>query len=430
MGTPPNSDLPNVEENAGRYSLGFGTQNIGDQIVSAKTVLPWFLSTVGGPAWAISLLVPIRESGSMLPQAFLRPWLQSHGTRLPLMIAGSIGQAAACAVMALTALFATGTAAALLILAALGLLALSRALVSLTSKDIAGRTIPKGYRGRLTGFATTLSGAVAILVGVGVQSLHGNLTATLFSALFAAAGASWLASAVLFRGITEGDVAPKKQRAGVWEDIWDLMVHDRPFRNFVIVRTMLLTSALSPAFLVAMSHNAHVSGAVSNFFTGLGTFVIAAGVASLMAGRISGWLADKSSRNTMTWAAVIASTVLAVTVILYFVGDATTATPNQPTTSAYAVFVWWLPVAFFIISLAHVAVRVARSTYVVDMAEGDQRTRYVSVANTMMGVLLLAVGGITGALAAAGPEWALLTLAVCGFAGAVLATRLPEVSAG
>ena len=93
VGTPPDSDLDNVEENSGRYSLGFGAQNIGDQIVSAKTVLPWFLTSVGGPAWVISFLVPVRESGSMLPQAFLRPWLQHFHRRLPFMLVGAAGQA-------------------------------------------------------------------------------------------------------------------------------------------------------------------------------------------------------------------------------------------------------------------------------------------------------------------------------------------------
>ena len=94
------------------------------------------------------------------------------------------------------------------------------------------------------------------------------------------------------------------------------------------------------------------------------------------------------------------------------------------------VLVWWLPLAFFIISLAHAAIRVARSTYIVDMAEGTQRTRYVSVANTLMGVLLLLVGALTSVLAMASPEVALAALALFGLLGAVLSKTLPEVSVG
>jgi hypothetical protein len=89
---------------------------------------------------------------------------------------------------------------------------------------------------------------------------------------------------------------------------------------------------------------------------------------------------------------------------------------------------WLLTVAYFVISLIHVGVRVARKTYVVDMAEGDQRTRYVAVANTAMGVILLATGAVSAAIATFGEVAALLFLAVLGLVGASVGRTLPEVS--
>ncbi|WP_293817797.1 MFS transporter [uncultured Corynebacterium sp.] len=435
IGTPPESDLNHVEENAGRYSLGFGTQNIGDQIVSAKTVLPWFLSVVAAPAWIIPLLVPIRESGSMLPQALFRPWLQTKTSRLGFMLIGTLGQALACAIMVAAALLTDGLLAGLIILFALALLSTCRSLVSLTSKDIAGRTVPKGFRGRLTGFATTLSGAVAILVGVAIQAARGELTPSLFAVLFAVATAAWLASAWLFKGIREGVTKQEEKDLpqgtnylrDVFDDIVDLVRSDRDFRRFVLVRSLLLASALSPTFLVTMANQQSAteeSSLASAIFTGLGTFVIASGVASLLAGRVSGWLSDVSSRNTLSGAALLATVVLIITVAL---GYASSLSDAHTWTTA---LVWWLPIAFFIISLAHAAIRVARSTYIVDMAEGTQRTRYVSVANTLMGVLLLLVGALTSALALVSPEVALAALALFGLLGAALSKTLPEVSVG
>lgn len=456
IGTPPESDLEYVEENAGRYSLGFGAQNIGDQIVSAKTVLPWFLGLVATPAWVLPLLVPIRESGSMLPQAALRPWIQSRTRRLPLLLLGSAGQALACFFMALTALFASGTLAGILILASLAHLSLCRALVSLTSKDIAGRVVPKGYRGRLTGFATTVSGGVAIVVGIALQALQSKLTPTLFAILFILAAASWALSLWFFRGIRElgGSASVRKQvreekkdqeqaqeamqTPGAYvreviNDIRELLAGDKTFRMFVLVRTLLLTSALSPTFLVAMaaSNQERAGNSVAAaLFTGLGTFVIASGVASLLAGRVAGWLSDVSSRNTLAGAALLATVVLVVTVALSaFISISDAAqTPNATPSWLPNALMWWLPVAFFVVTLAHAAIRVARSTYVVDMAEGDQRTRYVSVANTLMGVLLLIVGAVTSLLAVFNPVWPLAALAGLGLLGAVLAKRLPDVS--
>ena len=44
---------------------------LGDAIASPKTTLAWLISMVGAPAFVLGLLVPIRESGSMIPQLFI-----------------------------------------------------------------------------------------------------------------------------------------------------------------------------------------------------------------------------------------------------------------------------------------------------------------------------------------------------------------------
>src|SRR5699024_11193922 len=83
IGKPPKSDLPNVEQNGLRFSTASGFQNIGDQVISAKTPLPWVRRVLAAPTGTALLLVPIRESGSMLPQAGLRTCVQARPRRLP-----------------------------------------------------------------------------------------------------------------------------------------------------------------------------------------------------------------------------------------------------------------------------------------------------------------------------------------------------------
>ena len=80
-------------------------------------------------------------------------------------------------------------------------------------------------------------------------------------------------------------------------------------------------------------------------------------------------------------------------------------------------------------SLVHAGIRVARKTYVVDLSEGDERTFIVGAANTIMGVVLLVVGAISGAMAACGTQVALGFLAALGVFGFLGALRLEEVSA-
>ena len=81
---------------------------------------------------------------------------------------------------------------------------------------------------------------------------------------------------------------------------------------------------------------------------------------------------------------------------------------------------------FLLLSVGHAGVRVGRKTYLLDMAAGNQRTDYVSVSNTIIGVLLLVVGGISSLLA----WWSLVAVlwffAASCLAGLLYAVKLPE----
>ncbi|PZP00501.1 MAG: MFS transporter, partial [Corynebacterium urealyticum] len=153
--------LPAQESaNARRFIWSNGLQGVGDQLLSGKTVLPWLFSAAGVPGFFTGLLVPLRESGSMLPQAALTPWVTSHPARKRLWILGSVGQGVCAAVIAAAAVLVSGPLLGVIVCVALAVLALLRALCSLTGKDVQGRTISKGSRGLVTGRATQLGGAV------------------------------------------------------------------------------------------------------------------------------------------------------------------------------------------------------------------------------------------------------------------------------
>lgn len=399
-----------VAANGLRQITAQALQSTGDQVVDAKTVLPWLFSALGVPAVLVGLLVPIRESGSMLPQAAMVPWVRRQPVRTWLWVAGSAGQALATAAMAVTAAIATGTAAGVAILVALAVFSLARALNSLASKDVLGRTIPKGQRGQITGLATMLAGVAAITVGLGIRLLGGEDTGPLV-ALLVAAALAWVVALAVYAGIRESaeEVVPTAEDDPGWAGrSVNLLRTDAPFRRFVLVRALLLVSALSPPFVVALA--AEHSGGLG----GLGAFVIASGVAGLVGGRIFGRWADRSSRQMMIWGAAGASAV-----VLGFL--ALLAVPGlRGWTLLY-------PAVYLLLALTHTGVRVARKTYVVDMAQGDRRTEYVAVANTAMGVLLLVAGAVSSALALLGAEAALVFLALLGAAGVVTARTLPEV---
>ncbi|WP_434967448.1 MFS transporter [Janibacter indicus] len=421
---PVRRDVP---RNSLRLIGANALQSSGDQTVSASTVLPWLFHAIGVPAALTGALVPIRESGSMLPQAFLTPFVVRVRRRKLVNVAGALVQAAAVAVMAITAAVGSGVVAGLVILAALAVFSLGRCLTSIASKDVQARVVPKGERGQINGLATTASGLVAITLGLAVRALGEGLDAQTLAAILGLGAALWVAVAGVWASIREpvtlrdGASAPPQgpdsdeadEGQSWFAETITLLREDATFRNFVTVRSFLLVSSLSPPFIVTMAVQA---GAPA--LTGLGGFIIASGLAALLGGRVFGRMADRSSRRLMMLGAALASLVLVALVVvdtaLDLAGDSLLT---------YAIFVG----AYFLVTMLHTGVRVGRKTYVVDIADGDQRTTYVAVSNSAMGLVLLVVGAITSAIAGLGIVWALLFLAGLGVLGVLSSRRLPEV---
>ncbi|MCP1387728.1 MFS transporter [Corynebacterium sp. TA-R-1] len=403
--------MRNEEANARRFIWSNGLQNIGDQIVAPKTVLPWLFSAAGVPAIFTSFLVPIREAGSMLPQAALTPWVTSHASRKRMWLIGSWGQAAAAAGIAVSALLLDGIVLGLAVLILLAVLAVFRALCSIAGKDVQGRTISKSHRGDITGRATALAGAFTLAIGLALTFLPNELPQWASAALLAGGASTWAFASLVFSGIEEPEADVDKDHDGTsLRDMWALVKSDRDLQRFLLVRSLMLVTALSTPFIVVLASQEGAD------LTGLGAFIIASGGASLLGGRISGLWSDRSSKSTMAWAAGVASTVLVLLVL-------------SARLAPEGVNAWVMPLGFFLVNLAHTAGRVSRKTYLVDMAEGDRRTVITGASNTVMGVVLLVVGAVSSLVSVLGPQAALIFLAAIGFAGVVGAARLKDVSA-
>lgn len=394
-------------------------QSSGDQMVNASTVLPWLFATLGVPPALTGLLVPIRESGSMLPQVFLTPWVLRVRYRKWVFITGALVQAAAVGTMALIAALAEGLVAGISLLVVLTIFSLGRCLTSISSKDVQGRTVPKGERGQINGLATTAAGIVAITIGLGIRLFGGaGLSSAQLAWLLAAGSAMWVGVSVIYTGIREP--APQNTAANQTEDdkaittMVRVLREDKPFRHFVIVRSLLLVSSLSPPFVVALSIQ-HGADSIA----GLGGFIIASGLAALIGGRLFGRLADRSSRLLMTIGAGVASSIVLTIVVL-------AAIPNLLGEGLFTNIIFII--VYLALTLMHTGVRVGRKTYLVDMAEGDQRTTYTAVSNTVLGLVLLLIGGISSLLATWHIFAALVFLAGMGLVGVITAAQLPEVS--
>ncbi len=400
----PDGECREVPENAARLIGSLTLTKLGDRVVDPKTTLPWLMHAVGAPSFGINLLVPIREAGSLLPQALLVGWVRRFALRKHVWIIGSIGQAIAVLALAASATLWSGAVAAAAMLLSLAMFAISRSLSSISAKDVIGKTIPKGQRGSITGIAASISGVIAMAAGGTVALLGGTTESTLLAVVVAAAAALWVAAGGLFASIEEHQSGHDDTLGA--EPIVSILRRDRHFRRFIAARSLLLVTALSPPLVVVLAASASAT------LRGLGPFVIAAGTASFVGSPVWGRLSDHSSRSVMAAAALSGGLIVfAFLFARQLVGDP----------------LWLTVTTYFLLAVAHAGARMGRKTYVVDMGTGDQRTNYVAASNTVIGAVLLASGAISTLTGFLGSQWTLGGLALAGVAGAFTARGLPEV---
>ena len=404
------------KETPGNFLLilitSFLTQ-LGNAIASPKTVLAWVTATVGAPAIVLGLLVPIRESGSMIPQLFIGGFIRALPVRKWVWVVGGVLQAIVVMGLGLVAITMTGAAAGWAILGLIAVFSLARGLCSVASKDVLGKTVSKGKRGQLNGWSASLAGMVTLVFGLALllPSLRDLGNGFLGTALVGA-GLLWLLAAAVYASVREerGETEGGANAIRVALKSVTLLHSDKPFRRFVIARTLLMCSALSAPYYVALAQQR--IGSVGYM---LGLFVLAGGLASLLSAPLWGRFADRSSKQVMLAAAsVTAATGLA----LFFIDR---SAPQMTAT------IWLLPTAYFVLAIAHSGVRVGRKTYVVDLASGNDRTAYVSVSNTVIGIMLLVVGSLGALTPIIGNAGMIGLLAAMGVAGAMLTATLKDV---
>jgi predicted MFS family arabinose efflux permease len=383
----------------------------GDRLSSSKLVLSWLLTSLGAPTFMLGLLVPIRESLSLIPQLLVAGAIRRVGVRKWLWVAGSVVQGVAVVAMAVVALSLRGAPAGWSILGLLVMFSLARGVCSVAAKDVLGKTISKSRRGSVTGYASSAAGAITIVTGfVALAMKPGEQDLMLFVVLLMMAGALWILAAFIFSRLEEYSGATEGGGNAITEALrqFHLIREDRNLRQFLIVRTLLLSTALVAPFYVNIA-SAHSGGALTQF----GTMLIATGAAGFLSAPVWGRLADRSSRQVMAAAALLAAISGVMTAGLAH-------TPHLPYPAiAFAS-------TYFLLNIAHAGVRVGRKTHLIDIATAENRASYVAVSNTFIGVMLIAGGAFGGIASLAGPVAVIVLLSTISLFAAGAAWRLAE----
>ena len=385
---------------------------LADALSSPKITLTWIMQALGAPAFAISLLVPIRESGSMLPQVLLARFVNSFQKKSPLYQLGAVVQAGAIALIVVVIALLDGSAAGWLIVILLAIFSLARCLCSLVSKPVLGKVIPKSLRGQTTGWASSAAGlaicavALFLILQTQIQSLAIGV------GLLAGASAGYVLAAVLYGRIKEP--AETRSNDDTREESWiarlGLLKTDKDFSLFVITRALLMSSALVAPYYILIGYGEESSVRL------LGGLMLGSGLAQLISSTIWGRSADRSSRRTLQLAGALVFLTGTVTFAIHML------TPDLLKTT------WLLPCLYFALEVAHQGVRVARKTYLVNLGSDDKsRVDYVSVSNSIIGALLLLAGVLLGLLSlVVAPIWLIVVLSLLSLAGSLLSSKLAK----
>lgn len=397
-----------VQGNAFYLTCSLVLSKVADTLASAKIVLPWLMASTGAPLFLISFLVPIRESGSMLPQLLLGAYVRLQPKRKGFLVVGAILQALMTAALVGAALYFSGTLAGILIIVLTLLFSLSRAISSIANKDITGKTIPKSQRGQVSGKASSIAGFASIGFGLLLMFVlqeGQGVDYLLIAGAICFAFSAWSYALIKeYAGATEGGVNAVQLAI----QNLSLLKSDPSFARFVLVRALMISSGLAAPYFVLLTQAQQGSS-----LTHLGLLIVLSGIASFISGNVWGRMADSNSKGLMGLTALLSAVICVVGLLGQIM-----AIEN---TYLYLGL-------FFLLSLVHEGVRQARKIYLVDMAGGSKRTDYVSVSNTLIGLVLLLIGLVSGLIA----QFSLLALmamfALLSLFAAVLSLGMKDVS--
>ncbi len=389
---------------------------LGDALTSSRLVLAWMLSSIGSPPFLISLLVPLRESLSLLPQLFVAQFIRQHPVRKWFWVAGSLGQALALLGMIVALITLPGPTASWIIVALLAVFSLARGVCSVAAKDVLGKTVSKSRRGRLTGWAASAAGlatlSVAAILWLAPGPGSGTGDTAVFALLLGVAMLLWLLAASVYAGIPETPGATEGGGNAITEAIssLSLLTSDRHFRDFVIARMLLVSTAFAIPYIVILIQRSG-NGAAST----LAVLLFAEGAAGLLSGPIWGRWSDLASQYVMAASAAFSMLVVSATLVLFHGAPGLMSNPLAGASLLFGA------------AVAHQGSRVGRKTYLLDMASSENRSQYTAVSNTVIGVFLVCGAGLGILDSYLGTSAVLLLLLAISLISILRCIRLPAV---
>lgn len=376
MSKNPESLPPHYRWNFIAFLVDYVCFGVAFTFFNPNSVLPAFVGQLTDSELVIGMVGSVFNGGWLLPQLAVGRLINDKPRKKPYMLAGMGGRVLfwVIALALWGGLARYPTAMLILFLACLGLWAASDGVASVAWFDIMARAIPLKQRGRLMSTAQIISG----LAGIGAGALIGLILERRsfpadYALLFTLAGAILVPSTIALMLIREPpteDTGPRTESLvkGGW---LRSLLADSAFRRLMACRIFVGMMGLATPFYVR-----HAEKELLLSQSIIGEFVIAQTLAGVVASAVLGLI---SGRWGPRHVARIGS-VAAVAGPLFAL-------------AAHLTGGGWLVRAY---PLVYVALGVMNSAwmlgffnYLLEIAPEGNRSAYIGLGNTVMGVLTL-----------------------------------------
>ncbi|MFO8063369.1 MAG: MFS transporter [Spirochaetia bacterium] len=411
--TIPESACKEVPGNALKNIASGVFSKLAEQLAHPGLTLPWLLSSFGVPSAVSSLLLPLKEVGSLAPQLFVAAHVRATERRNRLWFRAALFQALVLVGVAVSLLVLPPVAAGVVAAALFLVFGISSGVGSLSFKDTLAKTIPKPRRGTLLGLRASLGGAVALVAGGILAVVGGAQAGTATFLAFVLGGALlWVISGLFFLSIVEepGATAGGRNPFDSVREAFALLRGAANVRRFIFARSLNVSIALvQPVYVLITAERLGFS------FSGLGTLLIASAGAALVSGWVWGRITDRSARFSLIVGPLFGVAVGALFFLLPLIGGLAAGAVGHG-------------VVLFLHNIAHAGARIGRKTYLVNATRDLDRAMLSAAANTTIGVATLAISGLVS-LVTGTVGMAAAAVMLIGFlcVGGLFAFRLDEV---
>ena len=358
---------------------------LGESLIDPSVVLTWFVSHLTASNFLIGLVVPLGDAGWFLPQLLFSARIQQMERKMPVYGLFALIRIIAWTILAATVWWVDEPH--LLLLAFFVLYAVARLAsgpCGLAFFDIVARVIPPQRRGTFFGWRQLVGGILGLGGGWIVRTVlncprlpfpRGH--ATLF-AMYALILIPALGSFTLVKEPPGKARQANMQRQFIWAA--RVLVSNGPYRDYLLARMTMILASIAIPFYTVYARN--VLGAIEGM---AGIYVSARLGAQLLSNLPWGRMSDRRG-NRLVMKLLALGNALTPLLALTLMGVVAVCRLRGP----------WLPYLalpiFLLDGLMRPAHMLAGSNFLLEMAPEGERSLYLGLSNSLLGIVILASG--------------------------------------